>query len=104
MDKEKKKEIIFKMFNMFYNNLTSNDNNLDKKNYFSDETGHRLVLVPYQLSDDNKKYYLGYYKKDFKKLNSLNPKLTKWFFEKYLVEWFEQTYGYKPDGVLLPLK
>lgn len=97
---DKKKQIIFKMFDVYYKNLTMKDNNLDNYMIFFDENNKRKLL----LNPFHDEYLLGYYKSDFKTLNDMNPKITKWFFEKYVVEWFENRYDVKINGVLLPLK
>lgn len=96
----RKKEIIFKMFDVFYKNLTMRDNNLDKYMIFFDADDKRKIVLRPFLDG----YSLGYFRNDFKTLNTMNPNITKWFFEKYIVEWFQNKYDIKINGVLLPLK
>ena len=96
----KKKELIFKMFDVYYKELTMKDNNLDNYMIFFDKNDKRKLL----LNPFHGEYLLGYYKSDFKTLNSMNPNITKWFFEKYIAEWFANKYDVKINGVLLPLK
>ena len=99
MDKVILKKLTFKLFEFYYSDLTPNDNNLDKYVYFKDKNDvKRIRLTPF-----HGKYLLGYYKQDFELIKQHVP-VSKWFFEKFIMEWVEEKYGYDIDGVLLPLK
>ena len=72
---------------------------MDKYVYFKDNNDvKRIRLTPF-----HGKYLLGYYKQDFELIKQHVP-VSKWFFEKFIMEWVEEKYGYDIDGVLLPLK
>jgi hypothetical protein len=100
MDSTRKKEVLYKLFDLFYGGLEPNDNNLDKHVNFIEDGKRKLYLVPF--IDD--RFLLGYYKVDFDKMKKYYPGMTKWFFEKYIVQWMKDKYGFNVDSTLLPIK
>jgi len=79
MKYEEVKDIVYGIFDFYYNIQRKCNNNLDYVLHLYDGSNNRALYI----QDINGKYYLGYYSKDLKVIKSMIP-LTTYMFNKCL--------------------
>jgi len=97
MKYEEVKNIVYRIFDFYYDIQRECNNNLDYVLHLYDGSNSRVLYLQYL----DGKYYLGYYSKDLKVIKSIIP-LTNYMFNKCLKNWVEDKLKLKVDEVLLP--
>jgi hypothetical protein len=97
MKYEKVKDIVYRVFDFYYDIQRESYNDLDYVLHLYDGSNNRALYI----RDINGKYYLGYYSKDLKVIKSIIP-LTNYMFNKCLKNWVQDKLKIKVDEVLLP--
>lgn len=97
MKYEKVKDIVYRVFDFYYDIQRESYNDLDYVLRLYDGSNNRVLSI----QDIDGKYYLGYYSKDLKVIKSIIP-LTNYMFNKCLKNWVQDKLKIKVDEVLLP--
>jgi hypothetical protein len=97
MKYENIKDIVYRVFDFYYDIQRESNNNFDNRLYLYDSNDDRKLYI----QSFSEKHYLGYYSKDLKVIKSIVP-LTNYMFNKCLKNWIQDKLKIKVDGVLLP--
>lgn len=97
MKKEDVKNLIYKLFDSYYDVVDINDYNLDKRMCYYNNNRDRLFYIETAYS----RRYLSYRKRDRENIKKLIP-VSDYMFTKHIKGWFSNKFNVEVDSVLLP--